>query len=137
MLVCCRVPFFYVYIVIIYASWLLRHHYKVFSPSRPILTVLGMCVCGCHCRELHKRDCAVRLHQEYARLRQQYIVQGEVSVNKWHEHFMRQGTRRGAASKELPPVRPQANSFQSMVQSWTGLGRREDEVCCAAGHSAC
>jgi hypothetical protein len=33
--ICClrRVPFVYVYIVVIYASWLLRYHYKVTLPT--------------------------------------------------------------------------------------------------------
>ncbi len=67
--------------------------------------------------------------QAYVRLRQRYIVRGEVSVNEWHEHFMLQTNKRrnGAGSKTFSPVRPQPSTFQTVVNNLTaGIGEDDD-----------
>ena len=51
------------------------------------------------------------------RLRQRYIVRGEVSTNEWHEHFMRQNTRRASLSKPLK--QPGTTTFQRVVNNLT------------------
>jgi hypothetical protein len=75
--------------------------------------------------------------QEYGRLRHRYIVQGEVSVNEWHDHFLAHGARRTSlmSDKPLPPPPPppsQKASIQSIVQHWTGLAQRRNQVSCSA-----
>lgn len=65
--------------------------------------------------------------QAYVQLRQRYIVRGEVSVNEWHEHFMRANLRHRGSGKALAPIRPQPSTFQTVVNNLTaGIG--EDEV---------
>jgi hypothetical protein len=73
--------------------------------------------------------------QEYGRLRHRYIVQGEVSVNEWHDHFLAHGARRTSlmSNKPLPPPpSSQKASIQSIVQHWTGLAQRRNQVSCSA-----
>lgn len=81
------VPFVYVYIVLIYASWLLRRHYR-----------------------------------EYARLRTQYIIAGEVTANDWHEAFLTNSS--GRTIKRMLSD----NGYRSRGASSTGAGRDPDIV---------
>jgi hypothetical protein len=127
----CRVPFVYVYIVVIYASWLLRRQYKV---PRSLCHSTKLC---CHRESMFVQPSTLHLFkvirnsQDYVRLRQRYIVQGEVSVNEWHDHFMLQGARRTTLNPDKPlppPSSAQRASIQSIVQHWTGLSRRRHEV---------
>jgi hypothetical protein len=73
--------------------------------------------------------------QEYGRLRHRYIVQGEVSVNEWHDHFLAHGAQRTSlmSNKPLPPPpSSQKASIQSIVQHWTGFALRRNQVLCTA-----
>ena len=58
-------------------------------------------------------------------------MQGEVSVNEWHDHFLAHGARRTSlmSNKPLPsPPSAQPASIQSIVQHWTGLAQRRRQV---------